>query len=114
MTKVFGRKVETYVYFYGSDGVEAFDYSKEIKPLPFKDSLKFDGLGMNFDGEPVVIVEKGKAKNLMKYDDNGSMADFIEELGDDTYLDEDAVAVVFLNDYKKAFNIWTMLPDFWR
>lgn len=114
MTKVFGRNVETYVYFYGSDGVEAYDYSREVKPLSFEDADKFGGLAMNFDGEPVVIVEKGKAKDLLKYDENGSMADFIEELGDDTYLEEDAVAVVFLDDYKKAFNIWTMLPDFWK
>lgn len=114
MTKVFGRKVETYVYFYGSDGVQAFAYSKERKPLSFKDCDKDGGLGMNFDGDPVVIIEKGKAKDLLKYDDNGSMADFLEELDDDSYGEEDAVAVVFLNDYKKAFNILTMLPDFWR
>lgn len=114
MVEVFGRKVETYVYFYGSDGVQAYAYSKERKPLSFKESDKFGGLAMNFDGEPVVIIEKGRAKDLLKYDDNGSMADFLEDLGDDDYLNEDAVAVVFLDDYKKAFNIWTMLPDFWR
>jgi hypothetical protein len=114
MTKVFGRNVETYVYFYGSDGVQAYALSREMKPLSFEDADKFGGLATNFDGDAVVIVEKGKAKDLLKYDENGSMADFIEELGDDTYLEEDAVAVVFLDDYKKAFNIWSMLPDFWN
>lgn len=114
MTKVFGRKVGTYVYFYGSDGVQAYALSKERKPLSFKDCLKEGGLATNFDEDTVVIVEKGRAKDLLKYDDNGSMADFLDDLNDDAYLEEDAVAVVFLDDYKKAFNIWTMIPDFWK
>ena len=100
MTKVLGKSLDTYIYLYGSDGVLA--YSPDKKPLSFADADKHNGLGENFDGEAVVIIKKGKVQDLLDYDDNGSMADFIEDVGEDSMLDEDAVAVVFFDDYADA------------